>query len=304
MSWMASLSRPKACVCIELGAEYLSFAVRDNTSGKLSCLASQHCPKGSASWLEVVQAYIDKHQLQGLGCRLVLPASEYQLLLVEAPEVPEAELRQALTWRVKDLLTGSVEESVVDVFSLPAGVSRGGKAMAYVVAANKALILSLVDLCKKAELKLQSIDIEVLAIRNLLLNRDLERGAAVVRLRSGSGDVSIYRNNELYLSRNFKLAYGGGLLDDLPVDQLALEVQRSLDYFERQMGQIPPGILLLTGEGIGTEKITEHFKAALSLPVELLDPAKGLDVQTDQLDEGLLQLCTAAIGGLLRVEGE
>ena len=303
MSWLAKLAAPKGCVSVELSTDYLSFAVRESADKKLSKLSTLHCDNGKDSYSELVQSYVHKHGLKGLACRFVLSAKDYQLLLVEAPDVPESELREALKWRVKDLINGTVEQSVIDVFTLPTGVSPSGKTMVYVVVAELQLIQSLINLSKECELKLESIDIEVLALRNLLQFKELGRGAAVVRLRENAGDVSIYRDGNLYLSRHFKISYSGGLLDDLPTEQLALEIQRSLDYFERQMGQAPPGVLFLCGEGMGPEKITDDFKKALPLAVEFFDLADELGVDRDEVDEGLLQLCLGAAGGALREAG-
>ncbi|WP_096087577.1 hypothetical protein [Agaribacterium haliotis] len=300
MNWLTKFSRPRGWLAVELGSEYVSFALARAGESKLHKLACMRCEQGSSSWPSLLEDYVNKHQLAGYHCRLVLRASDYQLLLVEAPEVPENELREALKWRVKELLQSSVEQSAIDVFTLPAGISRSGKTMAYVVAAELSLIKSLIELTKNADLELDSIDIEVLALRNLLQLKALERGAALVRLHQGAGEVSIYRDGDLYLSRNFKVDYGAGLLDELPAEQLALEIQRSLDYFERQMGQAPPGILYLCGEGIGPEKISEELKRSLSLPVAFLDLSEELGIDSDELDEGLLQLCLGAAGGALR----
>src|SRR5690242_19428936 len=37
-------------------------------------------------------------------CLTVLPSSDYQLILVDAPNVPAAELKAAVRWKLKDML--------------------------------------------------------------------------------------------------------------------------------------------------------------------------------------------------------
>src|SRR5690606_8275577 len=66
-----------------------------------------------------------------LPCHLCLSHHFYQMLLVDSPNVPDGELREAVTWRVKDLITQPVEKMVVDVFRLPADEYRGRMNMLY-----------------------------------------------------------------------------------------------------------------------------------------------------------------------------
>src|SRR5690606_41109649 len=69
----------------------------------------------------------------------------------------------------------------------------------------------------------------------------------------------LVHNSELYLARHFQLPYHGGLLDDISTDALLLEIQRSLDYFERQMRQSPPQQLFLTEIGRASRRETVYI---------------------------------------------
>jgi len=253
---------------------------------------------------QLIGQCVEKHELSKMECNVVLSSNDYQLLLVERPEVAEAELREAVKWKVKDLIQEPIESVVLDTFELPKDASKG-KDMLYVVVVPLVKIQSLIDLVKESELTLKVIDIEVLALRNIISLKKLERASAVVRLAEKSGDVSIFRDNKLYLSRHFNLNYSGGLLDDLPAADLALEVQRSFDYFERQMGQVPPSTLFICGEGVGPEKITEELQRSVAAKVEYLDLSVELAPNSqgeEEIDQGILQLCMAAIGTTYRKE--
>lgn len=242
----------------------------------------------------------------GLGkspCNLVLSSEYYQLLLVEAPDVPEAEVREAVRWRIKDLITIPVEKAAIDIFMLPADGSRGGKKMAYVVVAELAKIIELVAMVKESGLHLVSIDIAELALRNLAYLKELEqpegRGVAIAHLVEGGGTVSLYRKGNMYLSRHFKIAYNAGLLDDIPIDSFILEVQRSLDYYERQMAQPPPSALYICGENVSEDKLTMDILRGLSVPVKYLNLTQTVAAGEDA-EEALLHTCVAALGGALR----
>ena len=305
MNIFSRIGKPKGIVGIEFGQEHVGFAVR-KTNGSLHNVAALRPDSDHPSdddWIALVQQFVTKHSLQKYQCNIVLPASDYQIMLVERPDVPDNELRDAIKWGVKDLINASLDSVVIDLFNLPRDAKNAGKKeMIYVVIADLARVKHFIDLTRDVGLELKNIDIEVLSLRNLTLVKDIQRGSAVVRLRPGAGDVSIYRDGNLYLSRHFKLDFSGGLLDDLPEDALALEIQRSFDYVERQMGQSPPGVLFLCGEGLGPEKITETLQRSLPCKAEFLDLSSELDLTEQDVDPGILQICVAAIGSVFRKE--
>lgn len=304
MDLLAKITRPKGVLGLEFGADYAGFAFKGPAGKQLSISASQLDADAvtDEGWCDLVASFVAKHNLQNYRCNIVMPASDYQMLLVERPDVADEELREAVKWRVKDLISSSIDSVVVDIFELPSDANKAGKKMLYAVVAELSRVQFFIELAKQADLKLENIDIEVLTLRNLTLLKDVPRGAAVVRLRPGAGDVSIYKNGSLYLSRHFKLDFGGGLLDDLPEDALALEVQRSFDYVERQMGQVPPGVLFVCGEGIGAEKITETLQRSLPCPIELLDVSAEIGIDQEHVDESMFQICVAALGAVYREE--
>lgn len=253
---------------------------------------------------QLLKQWVEQHQLESADCHVVLGRNDYQLLLVEPPDVPDEELREALRWRLKDLLNFSVEKAVIDIFHLPEDGTRGNKKMVYVVAVEDKHIHGIINLVRDAGLALQVIDVPELAIRNiasrLICDDDSERGIGVARIKQGRGSVYLYRHGNMYLARNFSLDYNAGLLDDLPVDVLALELQRSIDYYERQMGQAPPAVIYICGEHVSEDKITDQLKASLAVSIQHLDPAATALVEAEEDDDNLRQLCLVAMGAAYR----
>lgn len=249
---------------------------------------------------EILAQRLDKLGLQAVPCNLVMSPSSYQMILGEAPKVPAEELVEALRWRVKDLVQFPIGEAVMDAILLPEDSARGANRMAYAVVSQRKQIETLVAYARAANINLQSIDIAELALRNLVETCcDSKRGVALVKLAQGSGQLQIYRAGNLYLSRQFSIAYNAGLLDDIPEEALVLDLQRSLDYFERQMRQVPPSHVFVCGENVTADKITPSMKAALPVALDTLDLSLGLD-----FDDGValhsLPLCLNALGAALR----
>ncbi|QTN43610.1 biogenesis protein MshI [Marinobacter salsuginis] len=193
---------------------------------------------------------VDKQGWSGAATTLVLPLDQYQVFQMDRPEgVEESELGDALKWKLKDFLDFSPSDAVSDVFPFPKDASRGRGELVNVVAARKVLVSELVRLVQEAGLELERIDIAELALRNLVCRLDENRrGAALVHLKENYGQMVICKDNTLYLSRRLDVTS-----DDLrdaarqesAVQSLALEMQRSLDYYESQLGQVPPAMIHL-----------------------------------------------------------
>ncbi|WP_347330954.1 MSHA biogenesis protein MshI [Marinimicrobium locisalis] len=254
------------------------------------------------------KALADRVEALGLrrkDCHLVLGRDDYNLLLVEAPSVPESELREALRWRIRDLIDFPVESAVLDAFMLPEDRGRAGKRMAYVAVAHRERIQERIAQAADARLDLKTIDIPELSLRNIVYRLcETERGVALVRLGQGAGSLHIVRGADLHLARRFNVPYEGGLLEDLPEDVLVLEVQRSLDYFERQMRQPPPGQIVLVGENLTPDKITDSLSDSLPMDLSALD-LESLVTLGEKAQPHTLPLCLEAIGAAMRLmEGE
>lgn len=254
---------------------------------------------------QMLSDYLKSRNIGKLPCVVVLPQGQYQLLLVDAPEVPEDEMRQALRWKIKDLISLPLEEVAIEYFHLPQDGANARKKMVYVVISELNRLKTIVELFKNTELQLKAIDINDLVMRNLatnLIDPQFEgRGVAIARLRQGRGSVSLFKKGNLYLSRQFDLDYQAGLLEDLPIDILALELQRSLDYYERQMGQAAPGVVYICGDGVTEDKITADLRASLASSIQFLD-LSAVFTLPESCDVMSAQRCLGAIGGSLRVE--
>ena len=307
-------SRKGTTIGIELQSDGMALAVQESFTGKeidagsgskSRLLAMDYLQyEKNISNAQLLKNWVADRRLTNAVCHIVLGADTYQILLVEPPDVPDEELRGAIRWRLKDLLNIPVEQAALEVFALPNDGSRGNKKMVYVVACESKKIRAIIDMVGEAGLTLDSIDINELALRNLVLRllppEQAERGVALARIRSGVGSVYIYRTGNLYLGRSFSLNYNGGLLDALPEESLALELQRSLDYYERQMGQAPPAVIYVCGEHVSEDKIGAVLKASLAPKVQWLNPALAVQVTQDDADDQVSQQCVAAIGAALR----
>lgn len=302
MNWFGAKSQKNEMLGVEFTADGVAFAYvqRPATQEPRLLYCEFLTCDASISASDVLRSRLAKLGLQRVPCNVILNTSSYQLLLGEAPKVPKEELAEALRWRVKDLVQFPIVDAVIDAFLLPEDSARVGNRMAYAVVAQRHHIVQLIANAKAAHLALEAIDIAELALRNLAQNCcDTKRGIALVKLGQGGGHLQIIRDGNVYLSRQFALAYNGGLLDDLPAEALVLELQRSLDYFERQMRQTPPSHVYLCGENLTADKLTTEIRNSLAVTIDVLNVNTGLQI-SDGVQPHTLSLCLLALGAALR----
>ena len=71
-------------------------------------------------YARLLSSWNKAHRLRADRSATLLPAGCYDLLLVESPSVPLEEKREAIRWRIKDLIDFPVTEAVIDWVELPA----------------------------------------------------------------------------------------------------------------------------------------------------------------------------------------
>jgi MSHA biogenesis protein MshI len=261
----------------------------------------------AANIKEAGQILADKVKAQGLTgarCNFVLDPEDYNLLLVEAPAVEDAELAAAAKWKIKDMVDRPLEQLAISVFRVPREAYRNQRDMLYVVAADRKRVQQAVDLVHESGLVLESIDIPELAILNVLaLCADDSNGIALIDLRFSGSLLNLSRNGNLYLTRHLNTQ----LADDIDGnadwetvrERLVLEIQRSLDYYESQMGQTHINRVLLAPRKQDSDSLVTQLNQAMGVKVETLDLGSKLDSAVELVPE-TQHACLFAIGGALR----
>ena len=263
-------------------------------------------PESGADWADRAASCADDMNLDRTPVSAVLGANAYQLQLLEMPNVPADELLAAVRWRLKDLIDFPVEEAVIEVLEMPPHANPGAPHTAYAVVTRRSEVLQQIELMKQAELRMDVIDIPELCLRNIavLLPQDAD-GVAFLHFTEDCGYLTITRKGVLHLTRRLdtgRRALEGAASDDFAMQDLvggiALDIQRSLDYYESHYDCRPVRQIVL-GPGAGLDALPAALTDHLGLSVERIDfeDLFSLEDEVSSEDQGG---CLIAVGAALR----
>jgi len=188
----------------------------------------------------------------------LLQHGQYQLLALDAPELPREEWRDAIRWRLKDVVDFAVDSAGIDVIEVPADPQQRRRASVMAVAAPRSVLAPLADAGTDAGLPWDAIDVPETALRNIaVLCAEAGRGEALLHVGRAYSTLVIVAQDELLLTRHIdvtleQLTDGDETTRQLFFERASLELQRTLDNVERQFShanlarlQVAPGAPLL-----------------------------------------------------------
>lgn len=252
-------------------------------------------------------------------CTTLLKSNDYQIIQVEAPNVLPNELKTAVRWRIKDMIDFPVNDAAVDSVSIPGTEAAAGRpAQMLAVTARNQVIAAVVKPFNDADIPLEIIDVPEFAQRNIARCLEQEgRGVALLSLDERGGLLTFTSGGELFQHRRIDVTLaslrGDGLGEkegedvklelEGPYERLAVELQRSLDHFDRQFPRVAVAKLVVTPIP-GADKLRGYLGSRLDLPVELLYLSELMDFpDIVELHEPARQAqCLQLIGGALREE--
>lgn len=198
-------------------------------------------------------------------CSFVLGYSRCQLLQVEKPNVPQEEIKQAVSWKLKDLIDYPIDQATFDVVDIPADPANAKRQQyVFAIAANNHQLAIVSNALVSAGVNLQAIDARAFAQRNIAsLLEEENRGLAMLSFNSSGGLLTFSAGGELYHARRIEIDKAR---TRTAFETISLELQRSLDHFESQFPYIPISKLMLAPFDL-REEFREHLRDYINLPI-------------------------------------
>lgn len=180
----------------------------------------------------------------------------------------------------------------------------------FAVSARNEIIAGHVRRFQDAHIGLAAIDVPEAAQRNIsALFEEQDRGLAFLGFDESGGLLTVTFRGELYLSRRIDVSTARLLDGDAQTrsqlhERIALEVQRSLDHFDRQYSFITLSRFML-GPLADDAGLAEYLAGNIYVRVERADLAAAFDCSAvAELADPVRQArCMQILGAALRDEG-
>ncbi len=287
----------------------------DGRHAAVACVRRPHSERPSLAALTVQTADDDWPAVAAAGLDVgrapvsaVLGGDAYQLQLVETPKVPDDELEDAIRWRLQHLVEFPLEDAVVQVFEMPAHANKASPPVSYAVVSPKLDIVDEIERLQRAEFAVDVIDIPELCVRNVAVHLPADRdGVGFVHFTDDCGYLTITRRGVLHLIRRIETRRGDFANPDDDefarverVASIALEVQRSLDYYESHYDSQPIAELVI-GPGAGLDGLGNALAEQLGINVHQLDLNEMFEMERPLSVEEQGH-CLLAVGAALRAD--
>ncbi|MFH0947343.1 MAG: type IV pilus assembly protein PilM [Planctomycetota bacterium] len=241
-------------------------------------------------------------------------------------DVPDSNLKSAVRFEADKYIPFELDEVVTDCVRLDWAGDNPGEMKVLLVASKRDIVETRVNLLRRVGLEPALIDVDPFAVANAFelvarANNDPSLGSrvsALIDVGAAKSTVTVVKGHEPRFTREVYLGgedftsavakrlgietgeaehlkrCPGERTDEVvaalsqPVDELANEVQLSLDYYEdRQDGEKVEDIYL-SGGGSRTPFMEESLERAFERKTTAWSPVAGLNVDGDSVDANLL----------------
>lgn len=268
-----------ACCLSELG--YSLSAIRDNKT--LAFSEQREFTEKQRS--NIPKAFVDdanRLDLTGKHCRVILAPGLYQLLLMDALDVPEEEMAKALKWRLKGLVNHPLNDLAIDVFSVPPHGVVSTRKKVFLAATPLLALKTKLAMFEAAFMSVDTVDIAELAMRNIiaLMPHDAANPnpLIVIGLETGRCQLQVFYNNNLYLVRELTQTLKQVNENGPEAQALLLEIQRSIDFCLSELKLPEPKTIAFTPSFYQANELMHFLKTELNKNLMQIDLADFLQM--------------------------
>lgn len=239
----------------------------------------------STEMAQILGERIDALNLIAEPCQLVLQPDQYQLILMDALQMPTEDMIKAFRWRLKGLTNYDLKDIAIDIFFLP--VNPNTAIQKVCVAITPLSILQQQRLLlQSAYLDPISITIADMTLKNclpLLVQKpkvDPNDGPFIIISNANNGKtldkLHLSYQGLLYLIR--ELASPSQEEEPIDISNILAEIQRSVDYCVNTLQLPEPKYIIFTPWELLSKELVREIKKNLQLPVINLDINRYLTI--------------------------
>ncbi|KJY82038.1 MSHA biogenesis protein MshI [Vibrio galatheae] len=217
-------------------------------------------------WQELLLKTLRDAKVTNIALKVVLHANIYQTFQIDKPNIPQDELKSALPFLVKDLIS----EKVADIVADSSPLSVNNKLQVYVV--PRAIVTGLYSSLHAMNIELDSVLVED-EVWGHSAGDEISTFLLLQRSKQGQYRISAFADSQCAFQRTIRGVMApltGVASSALQLDSLALELQRSIDYLSSQMRGISLHQLRVCCDEEQQQELIASLAESLSVKVSAL----------------------------------
>lgn len=301
----------------------------------------------SSAIVQAIQDLVAQHKVKGKK-EVAIGVRGHSVIIkkIQLPKVTQEELDESIQWEAEQYIPFDVKDVNIDTQILTPEGDAAGQMDVLLVAAKKDMINDYTSVCAEAGLIATVVDVDAFAVQNAFeANYEAAGEESIVLVNVGAAvtNINILSHGTTAFTRDITmggnafteeiqkqlnisydeaeaLKVGGQGETDAVVpqeverviqgvaDQLAGEIQRSLDFYSSTAADSRVARVYLSG---GTARIPAIFKAIegrAGVAVEILNPFKNIEIEPGRFDAAAILAAApsaaVAVGLALRRPGD
>lgn len=236
----------------------------------------------------------------GASCNLILAPQQYQLVVMDALDVPEADRAKALKWHLKGLIEYPLNDIALDVFMAPSN-NHSKQQKVFVAVTPLSKLRTKLALFESACIDINEVGIAELALRQICTFLPNPQGAPmmVLSLEKEHCQLHVFYHHQLYLVRTLKKVEPIAKEGSSEMENMLLEIQRSIDYCLVTLRIPEPQRIVFTPGFYKTKSVLDYLKKEQKKPIDVIDLNSLLALNTPLTPE-LQHHLFYSIGGALQ----
>lgn len=226
---------------------------------------------------------VERMKIIAKNAVVVLLSGQYQLLLMDALNVPEAEMAKAMRWNLKGLSDYDLEDVAIDMCLVPS--HEGAQHKVFVALTPMSSLNQKMAIFQTAFLNVTSVTIAEMALRNLFpllraKHAELEQNSfIIISVSNNIRKLHIVYQDSFYLIRELVSPQQTNDYDEkVDIENVTSEIERSVDYCMNQLDIPEPKYIFFTPAFHLISKSFPSMTAALGMDIELIDLNHYLEI--------------------------
>lgn len=300
----------KTSIGVDLGSSAVK-AVRVN--GKTITLAAfknltKEDRQDTGALIKSLKDFFMKIKIYGADIKTGLPGDKAYIKTITLPVMPMNELKEAVRWESKKYLPSPAEAqgrgpSEDIIFDFIAKKTTEGITVTF-ASTEKTTVMNWIRPLQEAGVKITTVDVTPLALGRALIKDAQEGNVVIADIGALKTEIDILKDGILRMTRTIELG-GNFLISSMekagvtnaeerllqgmekelkgPVDRLATEIYRSMDYYKANFKESTFTTLILSGGIALVPGLKDYLAGLFDFPVLVRNPFNGIKLKNEEI---------------------